>query len=404
MGRYLRILGQGSARWPFLAAVIARLPIAMGPLGMVVLIQHVRGAYAIAGLVTAAFALGSAVAAPLWGRLLDRRGQPWVIGPLAVVSGSFLAVLAVSAVGGAPDVVLVALAAGVGVTFPPMSPAMRAAWRVALSSDADRRAAYALDAVAVETIFVGGPLLLSLLLVVAAPVVPLLVTAALLAVGGVAYALTGAARSTLREPHPHAERHRGASPLRDGGVQRVLVAAVFVAVGFGLTDLAIAATARQVLGDQARVGMLFAAIAGGSATGGLWYGSRAWKGEEHRRLPVPLGGFAAGLAAMGALLVGGAHTLVALLPVLYLTGLCIAPGLIVLANLIDHHGPVDRLAEAQAWLNAGFTSGGAMGTAVAGAAVDVGGPALAFGVASVAVAAAFVVGLTGGRAWGVSRP
>jgi predicted MFS family arabinose efflux permease len=177
-----------------------------------------------------------------------------------------------------------------------------------------------------------------------------------------------------------------------------------MAIGFGLTDLSIAATAREVLGSQARVGLLFAAIAGGSATGGLWYGSHAWKGDEHRRLPVALGGFAAGLAVTGTLLLTGAGGPVALLPVLYLTGLCIAPSLIVLANLIDHHGPVDRLGEAQAWLNAGFTSGGAMGTAVGGVAVDVGGPALGFVVASVAVWAAFVVGLTGGGAWGVTRP
>jgi hypothetical protein len=43
-----------------------------------------------------------------------------------------------------------------------------------------------------------------------------------------------------------------------------------LSVGFGLTDLSIAATAREALGSQARVGILFAAIAGGSATGGLW--------------------------------------------------------------------------------------------------------------------------------------
>ena len=78
---------------------------------------------------------------------------------------------------------LVVLAAGVGLTFPPVSPAMRGAWRVILEHDDDRRAAYALEAVTIETIFVTGPLLLSLLLV-APPVVPLLVTAVLLAGGG----------------------------------------------------------------------------------------------------------------------------------------------------------------------------------------------------------------------------
>jgi MFS family permease len=81
MARYLRILRRRGAAAPFAAAVVARLPISMAPLGIVLLIQSVRGSYAIAGLVTAALALGGALAAPGWGRLLDRVGQPWVIGP-----------------------------------------------------------------------------------------------------------------------------------------------------------------------------------------------------------------------------------------------------------------------------------------------------------------------------------
>ena len=190
MDRYLRILRRRGAGLPFLAAVVARLPIAMGPLGMVLLVQHVRGNYSIAGVVTAAFAVGSAVGAPGWGRLMDVRGQPWVVGPLSVVSAVLLAALSWGAVSGRSDAVLIALAASVGLTFPPVSPAMRGAWRVVLETDADRSAAYALDTVAVETIFVGGPLLLSLLLGPGIPALPLLVTAALMALGGVGYALT----------------------------------------------------------------------------------------------------------------------------------------------------------------------------------------------------------------------
>lgn len=417
MGRYLRILRRRAAVLPFLAAVVARLPISMGPLGMVVLLQQVRGNYSVAGVVTAAFAVGAAVSAPVWGRLIDRIGQSRVIGPLAAASALLLSGLAVEAVRGAEGAVLVVLAVGVGLTFPPISPAMRAAWRAVLASDVDRRAAYALDAVAVETIFVGGPLLLSLLLGYGSPALPLLVTAALLLVGGVGYALTGAARTAAPAPEPAPDTdtdtdtegraagpgRAGASPLRDGGVLRVLAVAVCMAAGFGLCDLSVAATAREVLGSQARVGLLFAALAGGSACGGLWYGSRAWKGTEHHRLPVVLGGFATGLLATSALLTVR-HELptAALLPVLYLTGLCIAPGLIMLANLVDQHGPADRLGEAQAWLNTAYTAGSALGTGAAGAAVDAGGPARGFGAAAGAVAAACAVSALVMRRWSVT--
>ncbi len=391
MSRYLAILRRRGALLPFVAAVVARLPIAMGPLGVVLLVQSVRGSYAIAGVVTAAWALSSSVATPLLGRWLDRFGQPRVIGTTSVASGVLLAAFALCTVGGATDGVLLALSAGVGLTFPPIGPAMRAAWRVVLDREIDRRAAYALDAVAVETIFVGGPLLLSLLLVVAPPVVPLLVTAALLAGGGAAYALTGAARAVRPEPHHAGAGHRSASPLRSRGVVAVLLVTTGLAVGFGLCDVSIAATAREVLGSQARVGLLFAAIAGGSATGGLWYGARVWRRPERARYPVTLAGFAAGLGAMSLLLASlDAPSLVAVLPLMFVTGLCIAPGLIVAQNLVDHLAPRDRLSEAQSWLNTAFTSGAAAGTAVAGVLVDTGGPSLSFLGACTAVACAAV--------------
>ena len=400
MGRYGRILRRRAVAWPFAAAVTARLPISMGPLGIVVLVQQVRGRYATAGLVTAAFAFGAAVGAPVWGQLLDRRGQSRVIGPLAVASSLFLAVLALLATTSAPDGALVAVAAAVGVCFPPISPAMRGAWRVVLETEDERRAAYALDAVAVETIFVGGPLLLSVLLGHGPASLPLLVTAVLLLVGGLGYATTGAARAWRPEHPDGGGTPRGASPVRDPGVVQVLLVAVTIAVGFGLSDLSVAATARQVLGNTKDVGWLFAALAGGSAVGGLWYGSRTWPGPEHRRLPAVLGGFATGLLVTGTLLWSGhGSSLPVLLVVLFVTGLCIAPGLIVLANLVDRHGAVDRLGEAQAWLNTAFTAGGALGTAVAGLAVDAGGPAAGFTVAAVAVATAMLVSVVGGRHW-----
>jgi MFS family permease len=398
VGRYLSVLRRRAALLPFVAAVVGRLPVAMAPLGLVLLIQGVRGAYAFAGVVTAAYALGAAVSAPGWGHLMDRYGQSLVVGPVSVVSGVLLAVLALTAVGGGGDVLLIALAAAVGLTFPPLSPAMRGAWRAALDSDLDRRAAYALDAVAVETIFVGGPLLLAVLLPFGA-VVPLVVTAVLLGVGGGSYALTGAARAWRPEPSAVHGGGRGESPLRVPGVRLVLAVAIAMAVGFGLTDVSIAATAREDLHDQARIGFLFAAIAGGSATGGLWYGSRVWHRPEHLRLPVSLGGFVVGLVVLGSLLSTGHPGLGTLLPVLFGTGLCIAPVLIILANLVDHHGPDDRLSEAQSWLNTAFTAGSAGGTALAGIAVDTGGPGRGFLGAAAAVAVGLVGSLAAARAW-----
>lgn len=357
-----------------------------------------RGSYSIAGAVVAAFALATSVSAPALGRLLDRIGQPRVLVPAAVVSASLLAALATVTVAGGSTLTLLLLSAGVGLSFPVITPAMRGAWRMVLASPADRAAAYAMDAVAVEVIFVGGPLLLSALLALRPATIPLLVTAAFLAVGGVAYSLTPAARNWTPEPPPDGTDPADGSPLRTRGVPAVLLVSLAMSVGFGQLDVSIAGTAREVLRDQAQVGLLFAAIAGGSSVGGLWYGARTWRWPERRRLPIALGGFGTGLFVVPLVLSAGGR-LAALLPVLFCAGLCIAPGLIVQQALIDRLAANHRLGEAQSWLNTGFTAGGAGGTALGGILVDVGGPGLSFTGAALAVTIATAVAIAVRRRW-----
>lgn len=215
---YWRVLTTGAAVRPFAFAVLARLPVSMAPIGALLLVQQVRGSYGFAGLVTAAFALGTAVGGPGWAQLMDRFGQPWVVAGTSTASGALLAALALSTVSGGSALLLVGLSAAAGITFPPVGPAMRAAWKVVLPPGPLRQAGYALDAVAVETIFVGGPLLLSLMLPLTAAAVPLLVTAALLLVGGVSYSVSTAARAAghYGASSAHQSTHHGGASGASG--------------------------------------------------------------------------------------------------------------------------------------------------------------------------------------------
>jgi len=376
---YLRVLRHGPAVRPFSAAVIARLPVSMAGLGMIVLIEQVRGAYSIAGVVTGAFAIGTAFGAPVWGRLMDRVGQPRIVVPTALASALALAALSLFAVGGAGDATLIVLAAVAGVAFPPISPAMRAAWRVIFTHPSSRRLGYALDASAVELIFVGGPLLLSLLATFFPPQVPLLVTAALMIGGSLGYASTTAARSwrptqldDLRDDASAAAtaRHTARSALTAPGIAALLAVTLCMAIGFGQLDTSIVATADRILGGTDQLGFLFAAIAGGSGIGGLVYGSRQWPGDELRRMGFMLGAFALTLLPVPILLATDRPSLLLLLPLLFLAGLTIAPTLIMFQNAIDHLAPPHRVTEAQAFLTASMTTGGALGTAAAGLVID----------------------------------
>src|SRR5919202_4528246 len=119
--RYLAILRVRAARNPFLSSVVGRLPISMVPLALVLLVQQVRGSYAVAGLVTGAYALGATLGTPVLGRLVDRLGQPRVIGIAGALSAALLAGLALTASAGAGDPVLLALATGAGLAAPPLA-------------------------------------------------------------------------------------------------------------------------------------------------------------------------------------------------------------------------------------------------------------------------------------------
>jgi hypothetical protein len=92
-GRYARILATPHVPAMMLAAVVARLPIGIDSLAIVLFLRERTGSYAAAGIVSAAFAVGGGAGAPVEGRLIDRFGHRRVLVPLAVLHAGGLAVL-----------------------------------------------------------------------------------------------------------------------------------------------------------------------------------------------------------------------------------------------------------------------------------------------------------------------
>ncbi|NHC16390.1 MFS transporter, partial [Motilibacter deserti] len=220
-----------------------------------------------------------------------------------------------------------------------------------------------------------------------------------------AYAATGAARSWRPVPvEEHVAPVGGArSVLAFPGMAALLAVGLSLAVLFGCVDTSIAATARDVLDDQSKLGLLFAAIAGGSAIGGLLYGALAGHQGEERRLPATLAAIACGLTAVALVLRLDPPPLAPLLLLLFFSGLCIAPTLLILQNLVDVLAPRHRVNEAQAWLAMSGTAGAAAGTAVAGGVIDAGGVSTSVGVGAGFGVLAAVVALGAQRAWHRAR-
>ena len=91
--RYARVLRTPHVLPLMASALVARLPIGIDSLAIVLFLRDRTGSYATAGVVSAAFALGSGAGAPLSGRLIDRFGQRGVLVPLALVHTGALATL-----------------------------------------------------------------------------------------------------------------------------------------------------------------------------------------------------------------------------------------------------------------------------------------------------------------------
>jgi len=71
---YRAALTTPGARGPVLAAVLARLPIAMVGLSLLFYVQRATGSFATAGLVSAGALIGTSVGSVLQGRIMDRLG------------------------------------------------------------------------------------------------------------------------------------------------------------------------------------------------------------------------------------------------------------------------------------------------------------------------------------------
>ena len=160
---YRQVLADPEARAFTLAGLIARLPISMTGIGIVLLVSLTTGSFGRAGLVTAAGTLTGALVAPLWGRAIDRVGQAQVLIAAVIINTVSLALLdhlgaARLAAAGEP-----ARRGGGRVGFSSAGAAVRARWSYRLAGSPLLNTAFAFEAMLDEVVFIVGPVLVTFL-------------------------------------------------------------------------------------------------------------------------------------------------------------------------------------------------------------------------------------------------
>jgi len=356
----------------FAISIIARLPVPMLSIGLLVHAERITGSFAAAGVVAAVFAAALGVGGPLLARIADRRGQTAVLLGSAAVAGSALAAAAVLPVG-APPAALVAVAVALGLSVPPVGACLRALLPGLVD---DAQAAYAAEATASELTFIAGPPLVLLAGTVWSTGAALAGAGALLVAGTVAFAAQGPSRAWRGQ----GRRVQGGS-LAAPGVRTLVFVFVAVGVVFGAVEVGVAAAASSAAGP------LLGIWGAGSLAGGM---------VAARIGNARLGGLLAALA-IAHLALAAAGSVLALALVLCLAGATIAPTYASVYAMVERIAPAGTVTEAFAWLGTAVAIGSALGAALAGSVADSAGPSAVFLLAGGAGAVAVAVGaLRGG--------
>ncbi|KQV69823.1 hypothetical protein ASC64_08390 [Nocardioides sp. Root122] len=371
---YRRVLARPGALAFSSAALVARLPISMVGLGIVLLVEQSTGSYGLAGTVSAVFVLAEAAFAVLHGRLVDSHGQSTVL-PIAIsVFGAGLALMMVAVESDWPRVLTYVFAAVAGAALPQVGASVRTRWSYLLDDPGQKQTAFALEAVLDEVVFVVGPVLVTLLATSWHPVAGL--TAALVSglVGTFAFA-------AQRRTEPPAGRTQESGTARPPMPWRLVLplSLVCMTLGalFGAAEVTTVAFAEEA-GMRWVAGWLLAAWSLGSLVAGLVTGAIEWRSGPEVRLRW---GSAAMALAMAPLMFIESVPLMAV--VLLVGGLAIAPTMIGAMTMVEQGVPSGRLTEGMAILHTGIVAGVAPGASIAGFVVDHDGASAAYSVALV---------------------
>ncbi len=365
---YRRILVLPGALAFSLAGLLARTPISMVSLGIVLLVADRTGSYGYAGAVAASQVLAGAISTPVQGRLLDRFGQSRLL-PVAgaVFAGGVLAtVVAVESGRAAPVPHLCAALAGAGL--PPVGSAVRARWRHLLEDRAQLDTAFALEAVVDEIVFVVGPVLVTLLATQLPAWSGLAVAGAL----GLTGALVLAPQRATEPPVAPRGGNRRRSPMSWRGLACLAVVGAGLGGIFGATEVVTVAFADEA-GSTAAAGPMLAVWAAGSLLAGLAMGARTQQRHALTRLRWSTAGLTVAMAVLVFL-----PGITSVTVVLFVAGFAIAPTLIATISLVEQTVPRSRLTEGIAWISTGIAAGVAPGAAISGQVIDAAGASIAY--------------------------
>jgi MFS family permease len=366
---YRQVLSDRRAVAFSLTGFVARLPLSMTGIGIVLLVSLTTGSFGLAGSLAAAATVTGAIVAPLWGRATDRVGQARVLLLTVLINVSSVALLVSSIQLGWPLPLSFAAALGIGVGFSLAGSAVRARWTLRLNGSPLLHTAFAIEAMLDEVVFIIGPVLVTFLATALHPALGVSVSAVIGLIGAVALAVQHGTQPPIRSATHDHERWKQL-PWRV--LLPIAIACTALGMIFGAMEVNVVAFAKEA-GVLPYAGLILIAWSFGSLVAGAVTGAIAWKASSARRFRV-----GAILLALSLLPLPFISQPVGVAMVLILSGMAIAPTLIASVGVTQSAVDQSRLTEALAWASTGLAAGVAAGAAAVGYVIDRWGPQAGF--------------------------
>jgi predicted MFS family arabinose efflux permease len=361
---YRAVLRTPYACGAFVTSLVGRLCYGIVPLSLILTLTVGGRDYGFAGLVMALFGLTVVLVSPFRARMVDRHGPRRALPLMAVSFAALLvAIAAIPDRSRVNDVAIALLAAAAGACAPPLGVVMRTLWSDLIDDRDALPTAYSLDGVAEELLYVIGPVLVGVIILVAVPAVGLLVGAGLV-VTGTGLFLRSPALRRWAAPTARPTLNVQGSPREEAGAGRAILALALVtgAIGLCLGGLGLVIVAfSQARHDPAAVAWIEAVLSVGSALGGLGYGAVTWRISARQRLAL----LATGLAIMLAL-AALSPNLPVLALLIGLAGLLVSPALATAYVLTDSLASPTARNRAGNWVNSGYNAGNSAGAVLTG--------------------------------------
>jgi predicted MFS family arabinose efflux permease len=286
------------------------------------------------------------------------------------------------------------LAAVAGGAQPPIGPYRRRLWNVLVPEDGDtRHRLYATEGIALEIVYLLGPVVIVGAIGAWSTQAGLVVCAAALLGGGTAFARHPAVRGLRGEP---AGERDVAGALRAPGVVLALATFLTLGVTVGAVEVGVPATL-ETMDVRGLTGPVLGLWGLGSIVGGLAIARTGAPARPELRLALFVGLWGALHAALAL-----ASSPAGLALGITLAGATIAPTLTVLNGLLDRIALPGTLTEAFTWTSTGMALGIAAGGAIGGRLADAVSPEATLALGGSGLLGAALV--LAGRAWLLGPP